>query len=670
MKLPWRDRLGWAKLRGEVQARTGIAAVLIAAAIVYCRSLANGFVYDQAVTLAHKKLVGQWSFIWKSLIHDEWWFNDPRHLPQSSYYRPLPSVWIALNYHLFGMHAAAWHAAMVLLHLLVVWLLYRVATLLTQDETAAVVAAAIFALAPLNAESVIFAFSPPIVSAFELGAFEFYLLRAALPEEAPRRPRWRAISLGLYAGALLTHESAVVFPALIALHVFLLGPHRTYRSYRPYGAAFGESWPYALEVFAYLGLRRLVLGFTIYPKNLKSAMAPVSALRIPGALMNYLTLIAMPWRAGPAHSLPLVYSIASPGFYVPLLELIAICAIAAAALWRNPRRRLYLFCAGWFLIALAPMLNVLADPRARSIIHDRYVYLPSAGLYLMAADLAVAFGRQGEWKRRAAAIGAAAILIGEACILFYTQHFWHDDLTLFRACVADSPHAEIWHNRLGIALYAKGAFTAARSEFVIAHDLNPRDGWNQYNLGRIDENLVRINGSIADARKAESEIAAGIRLLPRPPKDAYAQLAMAAAVAGDRKMAEAALAQADKIPGGADIAAMARAQVNFWYRDYAGVERAMRQYMKRKPDDPEALVILGRALTMEHRNAEAIAVLQHAASVAPRDSSLHYVVAFGLHQLGRDAEARKECEIALKIAPNDPRVRQLMAELGGASAAK
>ncbi|HVN63733.1 MAG TPA: tetratricopeptide repeat protein [Candidatus Binataceae bacterium] len=663
----------------ERAARTGIAVLLAATALVYSRSLANGFAYDQQVTLTDNRLIGQWSFIWKSLTHDEWWFYDPRHLPQSSYYRPLPSIWVALNFHLFGLHPWLWHMAMAALHLAVVWLVYRVALRLADDALTALAAAALFAFSPLNAEAVIFAFSPPIVAAFELGAFAFYLARANSRADDVRRVRWMALSLSLFGAAVLTHESAVVLPALIGTHAYLFGRRDTRartqretkaaaaaRTAEKLSAAISAAWPYALEVGAYLCLRLWVLGFSVYPNSLNRSVALGSLLRIPAAIVEYLTLLAMPWRAAPAHALTTVGGIGVSGFLEPCAFLALAGTGGYLLLRRNPRRRLYLFCSAWFLIALAPMLNVLADPRAQSIIHDRYVYLPSVGLYLIVADIAVRFARRRHLPAFPVTVAAAGLLAAEAALLFQTQHFWHDDITLFRACIENSPNEEIWHNRLGIALYANGDFAEARREFDLARKLNPRDGWNYYNMGRIDENLVRLTGKIEDAQRAESELTEGIMRMPVPPLEAYGELAMSAAVAGDRKAAEAALERADKVEGGADLAATARAQVNFWYHNYPGVEAAMREMLKREPDNPQALVILGRALSEEHRNAEAIAVLEHAASVAPSDSSLHYVVAYGLHELGRDEDARKECTIALGLAPMDPRVRALMAALGGA----
>ncbi|HVN64578.1 MAG TPA: hypothetical protein VMT58_08060, partial [Candidatus Binataceae bacterium] len=100
--------------------RWWLAAILAATAIVYSSSFGNGFVFDDGDIIVSNRLLGQWSYIWRSLSRDLWWSLDPGHLPQSSYYRPLENIWLALNFHLFGLNPAGWHVATVALHLIVV----------------------------------------------------------------------------------------------------------------------------------------------------------------------------------------------------------------------------------------------------------------------------------------------------------------------------------------------------------------------------------------------------------------------------------------------------------------------------------------------------------------------------------------------------------------------
>ena len=150
-----------------------IAGVLLATALVYLRCLGNGFVFDDHDMVIANRQIGQWSFLWKSLTRDSWWFMDPLHLPASAYYRPLQDIWLGLNYHLFGPHVAGWHATMVGLHLVAVWLVFEIAARITGEDQPALAAALLFGLLPLHAEAVVWATAIPLPlsATLELAAF-------------------------------------------------------------------------------------------------------------------------------------------------------------------------------------------------------------------------------------------------------------------------------------------------------------------------------------------------------------------------------------------------------------------------------------------------------------------------------------------------------------------
>src|SRR5208283_1513612 len=114
-----------------------LTAILAATALVYLRSLDNGFVFDDFPEIVRNRLLPTWGFFTESLKHDVWFFRDPDHLPQSNFYRPMQNLWLGLNWRLFHYHPAGWHLAKILLHLCVVTLAFRIAQLLTGSVPAA-----------------------------------------------------------------------------------------------------------------------------------------------------------------------------------------------------------------------------------------------------------------------------------------------------------------------------------------------------------------------------------------------------------------------------------------------------------------------------------------------------------------------------------------------------
>src|ERR1700688_457176 len=195
-----------------------LGAVLLGTLLTYLRCLPNGFVLDDEGMILKNYHLGEWSYFWKSLVYDLWWFRDPLHLPQTDRYRPMVDIWFAIHYHLFGLSPAPWHATMILVHLVAVWLIFKIAIHLTRDRQKALLAAAMFGLLPLHGQAVVWASGISLLlgGTLELAAFYVFITNS--------RASWSRLGIAavLYALSLLCHESAVVFPALAGLYLFLL----------------------------------------------------------------------------------------------------------------------------------------------------------------------------------------------------------------------------------------------------------------------------------------------------------------------------------------------------------------------------------------------------------------------------------------------------------------
>jgi len=643
-----------------------LAGVLLATLVVYLRCLSNGFVFDDHEMIVANRFIGDWSFFWKSIVNDSWWFRDPLHLPQSSYYRPLQDIWLGLNYQIFGLQPAGWHATMVLLHLLAVVLVFKVASILTGNRLSGLLAALLFGLFPAHAEAVVWpaAIPEPMAALFELAAFYFFIRRAGAPAS---NIAWALI---LFAAALLSHESAIAFPGLIAVYVLTFGDAVSIPTAK--GTASGPSVfasrlrnaavrtaPFVAVTLGYLALRLWVLGFINRPNPESHASIAQVLMTIPAVLANYLILLVLPWMAGPSHRVDFVRSMGSPDFYLPLAALGLLSAALILLLKHSSRRRLYIFCAAWTIIGLVPVMN-LGGLFHEALVQDRYLYLPSIGLCVALADLAVGFAYGGVARRTPVAIAAAALALTYGVILWDTQHFWHDEVTLFSRCVELYPDSAIYHNRLGMAYQERGNLVAAERQLAISLKLAPDDGATLYDLGLVHNRLGRND-------EAAKEMARALTLLPNAPPDAYVSLARLYDAIGQERESEAAFKRAEAMPGGMRAAALARARIRLAHQDGAGAERIVRAALERAPDDLDLIVALGGALGLQRRYEEALAEYRRAAVLAPSDQSVRFLAAFTLHNLGRDEEALVQCRVILAASPGDANTRWLMQQIQGSA---
>ena len=265
--------------------RPGVMEVLVCgvAALVYVATLSFGFVYDDVPQILNNPAIHSWRLVPQYFTSHVWAAIYPNS--SGNYYRPLFLLWLKLNYALFGTKAAGWHMTNIACHVLATWLVFRIAQLLLDDRPMAFVAALIFGLHPAHVENVawISGVSDPLMACFLLGSF-WAFQRSREPRAASREQPHdekggigllaargskleAAMSLALFALALLSKETAIVLPVLIFAFVLIFerddeaGSGLGRRSL----AAVQESAPYLLLVLVYGIARYRALGGWSHP---------------------------------------------------------------------------------------------------------------------------------------------------------------------------------------------------------------------------------------------------------------------------------------------------------------------------------------------------------------------------------------------------------------------
>ncbi|TSC57747.1 MAG: hypothetical protein Greene041619_992 [Candidatus Peregrinibacteria bacterium Greene0416_19] len=163
----------------------------------------------------------------------------------------------------------------------------------------------------------------------------------------------------------------------------------------------------------------------------------------------------------------------SPAFYGPLLLLLALLGIIAVAFLR--RRRFVVLGVSFYLLTLAPSLYNLAKFPDYYITSDRYAYVPSIGLFLLA-------GAGLLWLERAATrVLALAIVLALAVVTFLHIPVWRNHEVLAQHVLSIYPRSRIAWMDLGNALRdrgdVEGAHRAYNASLAIRDD--PRVNYNK-----------------------------------------------------------------------------------------------------------------------------------------------------------------------------------------------
>ncbi len=602
-----------------------LIVILVVTAVAYLRCLSNGFVFDDHEMISVNRYIGNWSFLWRSLINDSWWFRDPARLPQSHYYRPLQDIWLGLNYQLFGLQPLGWHVLMVALHLCAVVLAFSVARLLSGSRRCALIAALLFGLTPIHAEPVVWATAIPELLAGTLELAAFYGLMLFHRDGDRRRLYW---SLAALAGALLSHESAASFPILAAAYSWVFAaPAEPSRKMRlRLRTVIRETVWYFVLTAAYLGVRFTVLGFIARRDVNNHATLEQMILTIPSVLANIFVLLLMPWRAGPSHRVEWVSRATTPAFVAPLLGLVFLAAAGYLATRDTAEGKTFRFCVAWILIALLPTLN-LAALYPSALVTDRYLYLASFGWCLMLAIAAetIIVKMPAMAVPAEAAVGVLAAVY--AVSLWQVQRYWHDEIALFTRCIEVFPAQEFCHNRLGMALFERGELEPAEQELREALQLDPDDYAARYDLGMV---LARQKLPA----EASKEMAAALEHLNNAPADAYVELAELYDAAGQDAEREAALKRAEKLPGGAVEVGLARARWHLARGDGARAQQLLAPLLIDDPDNPNLLTAMGSAMAEQGRFQDALIDFQKALARKPDDPQIRTLITATQRKLG------------------------------------
>jgi Flp pilus assembly protein TadD len=519
-----------------------------------------------------------------------------------------PLTWLshAADVQFFQLNAGLHHDVNVLLHALNVVLLFWVLHQATGYAGRSAMAAALFALHPINVESVAWIAERKNVLSMlffllALGAYRWYALK-------PQAGRYSIVAL-LYAAGLMCKPQVITLPCVLLLWDYWPLGRMLHVEHEPATPVFppksfnGLVWEKA-PLFA---IAVASAGITIKAQSSGGATNwyPLS-IRIGNAVASYASYLGKAFW--PVHLAPMYphpgYSLKFWHVAAALLLLLAISGAVLAA-----RRYRYLPVGWfWFLGTLVPMLG-LKQVGAQAMA-DRYAYLPFIGLFIMVCwgfpDWAEGRRLSTSWL---AASGVAALLA--LMVISHRQiSYWSDHVTLWAHALQVTSGNWQAENNLGMALLRQGKMDAAIPHFRAAAAIDPEDPVSNMNIGIYEQSRGNAPLAIEQYKKA-------IRLArnPKLKAQAYNNLGYAYKDIGDYADAQQSLQMAVSTNPefvGAWISLGLVAQKS------GDLGVAIQAYTRAMNIEPSGFgyLLLARALELSSRKADAEAARQKAKSLS------------------------------------------------------
>jgi protein O-mannosyl-transferase len=339
--------------------RIAISIIVVLGIIVYFNCLFNGFVWDDLPFIINNPQVHQVNL--PALL-------GPSMFNVGPFYRPIPAIYFASIYSLFGAQAFFYHVLQVMLHLLDTSLLYVFLCFFFSNEIALLLAL-VFLVHPMNVESVAYIGATQSELFFLPGILALLLAH----KQNLSLPRVLVISCLLFL-SVLTKETGFLFILM------LVGYRFTFRKKRV--KAFLLS---AVLIGLSYGLIRLFIGRVTYKMSLQIPVAGSSFfqrfINIPSIILYYLKTFVFPLQL----SIWLIWvykTITFQSFFLPLficLVFFALLAFGAVLLYRYNRKqfKVYLFFTIWFLLGIGMLLQLVPLDMT---VADRWMYFPMVGL--------------------------------------------------------------------------------------------------------------------------------------------------------------------------------------------------------------------------------------------------------------------------------------------------
>ena len=420
-----------------------------------------------------------------------------------TYWHPITWLSHMLDFQLFGLNPGMHHLTNLFLHVANALLLFIILNSTTGSLWKSAFVAAIFALHPMNVESVSWASERKNV----LSTFFWMLTILTYVRYAERSSSYRyLLILFVFALGLMSKPMLVTLPfVLLLLDYWPLCRFKLAQCDDDIQVA-RQSDNFRFQKFSvfYLALEKIPLlllsAFTIYLSSLSvqrlgivisTETVPMN-LRIANALISYLSYIKkMIW--------PLDLII-----YYPYPESLPIWQTAGAGLllisasvlvfWVGNTRPYFIVGWLWYLGTLVPVIGLM-QAGLWPAIADRFAYVPLIGLFIIITWAVPECLARWQYRKAGLVAIAAALLSTLMTITWIQVGYWSSGIKLFEHVLDVTPDNFVAYQKLGEILADQSKPAEALKYYSEVLRLNPNHVKAHNNIG----NILASQGNDKDA---------------------------------------------------------------------------------------------------------------------------------------------------------------------------
>jgi hypothetical protein len=391
-----------------------------------------------------------------------------------------PLTWLLheSDVQIFGLNPAGHHDVNVFLQLVDVLLLFWVLQRATGYPGRSFVVAALFAMHPMNVESVAW-----VAELKTMLSMLFFLLALGAYRWYAREPGVRRylIIAGLFALGLMAKPQVITLPFVFLLWDYW--PMRRMFASDPESVA-GTATPDVIPAksFSWLIWEKAPLGVIIAVSSFITMKAQKVGrpfnwaysvwTRGANAIVAYARYIG---KAFWPSRLALLYPHPATSLSRWLVLFAALLLLAISAMVAMNWRRRYLVVGWlWFLGTMVPMIGVVQV--GRQAMADRYAYLPFIGLFIVICWSLSEWAAGRHVPTLLLPCATALVLLGMAVVTHHQLGYWRDNVDLWSHTFQVTSNNYVAEFHLGDALKKQGHTVESLQWYYRALAVNPNDG--------------------------------------------------------------------------------------------------------------------------------------------------------------------------------------------------
>ncbi|MDZ7832236.1 MAG: tetratricopeptide repeat protein [Desulfobacterales bacterium] len=552
------------------------------------------------------------------------WAFHPEKSSEFGYWQPVTWLSHMADCQLFGVRADMHHLANLCFHLLNIFLLFFLLNYMTKSPWKSLFVAALFALHPINVDSVAWIAERKnlLSTAFGLMAMIGYAGYA----KRPSLLRYTLIVIP-FAVSLMAKSMLVTLPCVLLLLDYW--PLRRFRwaglqssrlqnsNPKPFNSVPFIQAPVhrlILEKLPLLALSLAAIAFSVFSLQIQERMVDETStpfpLRISNALVSCLVYLKkLIWPNDLAIFYPFPETIP---LWKPVSAAFILLLISAAIAWRAKKSPYLVTGWLWFLGTLVPVSGLVQNGLWPALA-DRWAYVPLVGIFIIAAWGVPEIFQRLKLKKPTIALTAAAFIP----LFFFSYQTaaqltqWKNDGTVFKHALSVTENNYIAHNGLGLYYYrVKEDPEKASYHFRKSLEIN------QHHLETIRNyaTLLTKEGNYEKARRLFN------KALMHNPKDNKAYRGL-----GDLHM-----------------------KLNNWDKAADYYSRAIRM----APLNPKPHNEMGNLLLEQGRLPAASKKYQSAIDLQPENPIFHYNLGIAKTRMGKLSQALNHFKTAIKYDSN------------------